>query len=192
MTYQSGRRRSLSASSKYRAKPKDRGNHGSSRGKANSSSGTAKGHQGELIAIARYSNRNGVLNRQWSLDTMMPMCPICQKPIVTIPTGSGVPSGFDVHEVFLTRGDVQGCSRQAQLAIQSLINCVAVHTGRCHEDAQHTEEGKIACASLIVGKEGLYAVQRWLEMMKLVTKLVAEHQLAWVNGIFLTQKGEVI
>ena len=86
---------------------------------------------------------------------------------------------------------MQGCSYQVQQAIQSHINCVAVHPGKCHNDAQHTEDGKIACAALIIEKEGLYAVQRWLEMMKLATKLVAEHQLAWVNGIFATNKGEI-
>jgi hypothetical protein len=69
-------------------------------------------------------------------DMFTPICPICKKPVYA---GS-------MHEVFITRGDAMGMPFEIQMQIYVPWNVVLLHEGDCHLKAQHTKEGKIACA----------------------------------------------
>lgn len=84
-----------------------------------------------------------------------PTCPIC---------GEGFkwqqPS---MHEVFVTRGHVEGCSEEVQALIYVPQNVVLVHETDCHINAQHTVDGKIKCAIQIINFEGYDNVLSWMK-----------------------------
>ena len=86
------------------------------------------------------------------------VCPICKLELTT-----GGP-GFDMHEVFLTRGDVMGCCDAVKQMIMTAQNCVLVHSEDCHQFAA-THEGKLMCAKQIIVHEGFDAIKNWLSHM---------------------------
>jgi hypothetical protein len=69
----------------------------------------------------------------------------------------------DLHEVILTRGDVQGAERSVRSRIFVRENCVLVHPGDCHQKAS-TQTGKEACILQLLEWEG-EGVFAWLEQM---------------------------
>lgn len=83
---------------------------------------------------------------------------------------------------FLYRGDVQTCRPEVQLMIHVPTNCVVVHSGSCHLDAQHENLGKITCARQIVRYEGYANVMNWLkEMEKVMKGRVPGDEIQWLS-----------
>lgn len=74
-----------------------------------------------------------------------PVCAWCGEPIIMMQP--------DLHEVLITRGDVQGCSYEVQQMIMVVTNCVNVHPGACHFMAA-TEEGQERCIKHLLKYEG--------------------------------------
>ena len=67
----------------------------------------------------------------------------------------------DLHEVILTRGDVQGLEESLRNNIFVAENCALVHTGACHQKA-HTREGQLACVLSILEFHNFEDVLAWL------------------------------
>jgi len=92
-----------------------------------------------------------------------PKCPICGKQF----NEYNEPS---MHEVLVTRGDVQSLPLDKQLRIFDPCNVVLVHEGDCHIFAQHTDEGKAKCFSQIVHFTNIHAVMTFvIEIEELIT-----------------------
>lgn len=74
-------------------------------------------------------------------------------------------SAFDVHEVLITRGDVQGAPEYHRDKIFTRYNCVAVHPadspGKCHEIAQ-TRAGHDKCVVELILWEGFTQISQWV------------------------------
>ena len=107
-----------------------------------------------------------------------PMCPICGMGIT-------IEGGGDLHEVFFTRGDVQGIKdEESHHAIFHKCNVVLVHHGQCHLTAQHTPEGKTKCVHQIVLYEGKPQVLRYLDQMHSIVKnkQAADYEHNFVMG----------
>ena len=108
-----------------------------------------------------------------------PLCPICGR-------GISIEEGGDMHEVFFTRGDVQGVSdEENHNAIFDACNVVLVHNGECHLKAQHTPEGSYKCAHQIVLHEGKADVLRYIDLMRgfLRNKQAADFEKEYVTRI---------
>jgi hypothetical protein len=73
-------------------------------------------------------------------------CPICNKRI-----RKDVDS-VDMHEVFITRGDVSG-NEALMEKIMAPWNCVLIHHGACHEEAV-TTNGQTKCMQYLMRKVG--------------------------------------
>ena len=88
------------------------------------------------------------------LPFTFPDCPIC-----------GFALRFpDMHEVILTRGDVQKMPDEVKEKIYVRENCVLVHT-RCHQQAA-TENGQRKCIEHLLKHEGYSKIIEWLESLK--------------------------
>jgi hypothetical protein len=96
------------------------------------------------ITVIRNSLKSQLMVDRGELTTAgwLPICPICNEP-VRMP---------DMHEVIITRGDVQGSSVVHQLKIFVRENCVLVHPGKC---ILH-----------LVEKEGLIVILQYLAEME--------------------------
>jgi len=70
-----------------------------------------------------------------------------------------------MHEVFIPRSVVRGCSDEIQEFIYVPENVVLIHESQCHIFAQHYEEGKIKCAIQIIQFEGYENVLEWMKKM---------------------------
>jgi hypothetical protein len=71
-----------------------------------------------------------------------------------------------MHEHFITRRDVQGCSDEAKRMIIVAANCVLVHPGNCHWQAQSFNDGKKEANEYIIQWEGLESVIRFLDLLQ--------------------------
>ncbi len=69
-----------------------------------------------------------------------------------------------MHEVLLTRGDVQKADPRTQEAIHVRQNCVLVHNDGCHTKAA-TTVGMGECIRYLIAWEGYKAIQEWLMIM---------------------------
>jgi len=108
-----------------------------------------------------------------------PMCPICGMGIT-------IEGGGDLHEVFFTRGDVQGVrDEESHHMIFHPCNVVLIHHGQCHLTAQHTLEGKRKCALQIIAFEGAVQVRGYINSMACIFNnwLLAQEQLNLVLEI---------
>jgi hypothetical protein len=110
-------------------------------------------------------------------------CPICKQELER--------DGFDMHEVFLTRGDVQGCSDEVKEMIMVPQNCVLVHTIECHVKAADLV-GKVLCARQLLVHEGYGVIKNWLAHMEAALKgseaRIAQLYLdAITEGVFETK-----
>jgi hypothetical protein len=112
---------------------------------------TAQNLKSQTLRVIRTSTKRAILKKRTLLG--IPLCPICNKPL----TVAG-----DLHEVFITRGDMQSNRSEIQALIHVPQNCVIVHPTTCHLVAQHEEEGKLLCAKQIVKFEGYANVVEWL------------------------------
>lgn len=93
-----------------------------------------------------------------------------------------------MHEVFITKGDVQGCPDDIKSLINSPFNCVDLHP-ECHNKAQYTPIGKLLCAKQIILYEGVTRVMTWLfEMNELLKTNMVEGEIRYLNQIL---SGEV-
>lgn len=84
-----------------------------------------------------------------------PCCPICQEPFIM--------QDPSMHEVFVPRSVVRGCSEEVQNVIFVPQNVVLVHEGECHLYAQHYFDGKVACAMQILQYEGEDSILEWMD-----------------------------
>jgi hypothetical protein len=128
-------------------------------------------------------NAIGSMRRQLKLDllqrrTIKPMPgPIC--PI----SGEFVPTACDMHEVFLTRGDVMKASEEVRVKIYVKENCVLVHHGKCHEQAA-TQIGKARCVQSLLWFEGYADILAWLiRMHDLLRSDQAVQEINSLNGV---------
>lgn len=125
----------------------------------------------ELIINVRKNMRSSVLNRQSEMNG--PVCPVC----------GGDLKEAEVHEVFLTRGDVQGTPADTQVQIHRILNCVSIHPGDCHLKAQHEQKYKNICARFILKKEG-DKVTSWLTVMDAILKGgSAKQAIQWIKEL---------
>jgi hypothetical protein len=91
-----------------------------------------------------------------------------------------------MHEVFFTKGDVQGCPDEVKELINSPFNCVDLHP-ECHNKAQHTPTGKLLCVKQILFYEGVTRVTAWLfEMASLLKGSTAENEIRYIHGILIS------
>lgn len=103
-------------------------------------------------------------------------CPICD---------SILQDNIEMHEVFITKGDVQGCPDEIKELINSPFNCVNLHSG-CHNKAQHTPTGKLLCARQILFYEGATRVMTWLfEMDNFFAGETVENEIRYINEVLL-------
>jgi hypothetical protein len=83
-------------------------------------------------------------------------------------------SGFDLHEVLITRGVVQKAPLLTRLAIHAVENCVGVHATKtiypitCHQVAQHYKEGRILATQELL--KDYDKVIEWLDVMSRLMK----------------------
>jgi hypothetical protein len=90
----------------------------------------------------------------WTKSGYTPVCAICGEP--------STDGALQMHETFITRGDVSGNNELVE-RIMSRYNCVLVDAV-CHEDA-NSDEGVRACAKNILEYESQESVLYWLSMM---------------------------
>lgn len=76
------------------------------------------------------------LQMERAVGRLRPICPVCNLPII---------EAVEMHEVFLTKGDVQGAPKEVQELINCRENCVLLHP-KCHLVAQFELRGSLACA----------------------------------------------
>lgn len=122
------------------------------------------------------------------------ICPICRKPVV---------SG-DLHEVILTRGNIQKLPDEIKLMAHTPENCIFVHSGGCHIKAA-TREGSRLCLFYLFAWEGYDAIFEWLDAMskymnvaeeifmvrsvgKQYTRIRNEYMAYWYNGAKMKQR----
>lgn len=108
-----------------------------------------------------------------------PTCPICGKEIT-------IEGGADLHEVFFTRGDLQGIKDgETHNTIFHPCNVALVHHGECHLKAQHTADGKRKCAEQIIAFEGVLPVTRYFERIRTLLKNpdLATYELLFITSV---------
>lgn len=93
---------------------------------------------------------------RWGFD---PICAICNLPIRKSP---------DMHEVLITRGDIQGNRFDLTPMIMVPVNCVLVHPGggqsKCHQFA-HTKKGQEQAVAHLLTWQQQRDIENWLEIM---------------------------
>jgi len=93
-----------------------------------------------------------------------------------------------MHEVFITKGDVQKSPVEVKELINSPFNCVNVHSENCHLKAQHEPIGKLLCVRQILFFEGATRVVTWLQLLDGLFKTnIVENEIRYVNNL-LSQK----
>jgi len=107
----------------------------------------------------------------------LPQCAYC---------GQGILGSPDMHEVFFTKGDLQGVDRLAHL-IYHRCNCVLVHPGgntsACHAGAA-TRAGQGLAARQLIRYESLVSVRDYILMVagQIKNKGLAEQALRLIGG----------
>ena len=70
----------------------------------------------------------------------------------------------DMHEVLISRGDVRMGSDYVKFKTHTRENCVLVHGGDCHVEAE-SADGKYRCAAQLIVFESYPAIHKWLTEM---------------------------
>ena len=112
-----------------------------------------------LSSLRNQLKRNVYHNR---IGWTYPSCPICHEAF-----SNREPS---MHEVFIPRSVVRGCSFEVQQQIHVPQNVVLIHEPECHVYAQHYEEGKIQCALQIIEYEGYDTILEWMKHFDTLVK----------------------
>lgn len=90
----------------------------------------------------------------------LPRCGLCDKPI----TGWKSEYGADMHEAFITRGDIHGREDMTP-RIMVRENCALVHHGECHQMSA-TKAGQLVIATHIAYWVGIDAIMDWLDCLE--------------------------
>lgn len=88
----------------------------------------------------------------WTKNGYKPLCPVCGQAIAYMAP--------DMHEVFVTRGDVMKNNIDPELVFVR-YNCVLVHPGPCHVKAG-TKRGQMKCWRQLIKVEGTEPILDWL------------------------------
>src|SRR5450759_2877513 len=132
---------------------------------------TAQNLKSQTLQEIRTSTKRAILKKQTLLG--IPICPICNRPLQQF---------GELHEVFITRGDVQSNRSEIQELIHVPQNCVIVHPDTCHLIAQHARMGKQLCAKQIVRFEGYANVVEWLLGVQMAMKgRVPGDEIKWLS-----------
>jgi hypothetical protein len=117
------------------------------------------------------------------LKGWLPICPICGQPIETP----------DMHEVILTRGDVQYNDAVFRLLIYVPENCVLLHPGKCHHEAA-TKAGQMKCILQLLESETYDGIMAWLESIKAQGKGAALYDEAMrkVNMVMEVERDSLV
>lgn len=108
----------------------------------------------------------------FTLDGYKPVCGYCDEPIIDAP---------DMHEVLITRGDIQG-NPDLEPVVMVRENCVLVHPKKCHIEAA-TKEGQKKCIRHLIKYEGKSNLLFWLNTLSVITKSsIANEAYNLVNG----------
>ena len=119
------------------------------------------------------------LKNQRHVGYLSSKCPVCDKPF-------GAGDGIELHEVFITKGDVMGCSQETRQMINSPFNCVNLHSEKCHLSAQHSPIGKLLCVRQILLYEGVTRVIAWLhQFSELLKTNTAENEVRYVIDMLI-------
>lgn len=112
----------------------------------------------DTVTEVRRKLKQTIYNRrkEWTKQGYQPLCATCGEP-----PRSG--EALQMHETFITRGDVQG-NPELGYDIMTRNNCVLIHSD-CHEYA-NSEEGKFKCAINILKYEKYRNVRKWLGCMR--------------------------
>ncbi len=95
-----------------------------------------------------------------------------------------------MHEVLLTRGDVQQADPHAQAAIHVRQNCVLVHSDGCHTKAAQNQ-GMGECIRFLIAWEGYKDIQEWLIQMSYDLKGTQVKQARLLlDGVFQEMIGD--
>lgn len=116
-------------------------------------------------------NRNTLKGRLCSDRSEMnpghvgPVCAYCGQPIVN--------RECDMHEVIITRGDVQKWEPYMIDMIFVPQNCVLVHHGECHSKAS-TREGQILCIQHLLQYEASESIANWINTLPFRSEMGVE------------------
>jgi hypothetical protein len=95
-------------------------------------------------------------------------------------------TGFEVHEVILSRGEVEGCPDYVKTNIHHHFNQVALHS-QCHAAEGHTEEGRKICTQYLVTLYGKTKIVNWLKLIGFAggckMALLIEEKVRYVSDI---------
>lgn len=83
--------------------------------------------------------------------------------------GEALTDSMEMHEVLLTKGDVQGAPAPVKSLINSRFNCVLVHP-LCHPKAQHEHQAFMRCIQQLILYNGYEQVAAWLSNMGAILK----------------------
>lgn len=111
----------------------------------------------KLLFTVRNQLKSGLVRSPgrlvWSVEGYKPLCPVCGTPILYMAP--------DMHEVFITRGDIQRHNIDPELVFVR-YNCVLLHPGTCHIKAA-TSNGQELCQIHLIKVEGAMPILEWLE-----------------------------
>lgn len=88
-----------------------------------------------------------------------PLCPVCGLPF----NKYNEPS---MHEVLITKGDVEGNSFNVQLLINDPNNVVLIHEGDCHIKAQHIPQYEMMCMKQLIKYQGLEKIMMYVNFVQ--------------------------
>ena len=129
--------------------------------------------QEDFLRIARNKLKLQVFNSRQDLLARLGrpynICPSCRKEVY----------GGDLHEWLITRGDVRGAPFEWQMQIYVPCNVVICHSGHCHIDLQHGEEGARKCQAYITQWHIRSVLDRWLYSIREVIT-IAEEKERWL------------
>lgn len=90
------------------------------------------------------------------------------RPVCAYCNGTIMSDSMDMHEVFITRGDIR---MHPELARYIMVkqNCVLLDHGECHKYAP-TKEGQRRCIEHLVKYESLTSIETWLLSLIVLVK----------------------
>jgi hypothetical protein len=108
-----------------------------------------------MTTVERQKTRLAIFRARTLTSLGAPICPICLTPLS---------NNFDMHEVILSRANVQGLPLEERERIFVPENVSLIHHGPCHEIAA-TKKGSVTCISDILFWEGLDPIYAFIDSM---------------------------